>query len=67
MAESNATKPMGAPVQQFSVMLQNEAGALESLLRPFSSDSMVADPVTTYVNNARNDGPLCIRVQRELF
>ncbi len=29
----SSTKPIGAPVQQFSVMLQNEAGALESLLR----------------------------------
>lgn len=30
---SDATKPMGAPVQQFSVFLQNRAGSLESLIR----------------------------------
>ena len=33
MGGSNATKPIGAPVLQFSVLLQNEAGALESLIQ----------------------------------
>ena len=32
MGGSSATKPMGGPVVQFSVMLQNEAGALEALI-----------------------------------
>ncbi len=30
---SDATKPIGAPVRQFSVFLQNRAGSLESLIR----------------------------------
>ena len=30
---SDATKPMGEPVVQFSVFLQNRAGSLESLIR----------------------------------
>ena len=30
---ADATVPMGAPVQQFSVFLQNRAGSLEALIR----------------------------------
>jgi len=33
MPEANATKPPGSPVLQFSVMLPNRTGALESLIR----------------------------------
>jgi len=33
MSGAEATKPTGAPVLQFSVMLANRAGALESLIR----------------------------------
>ena len=40
---------------------------IETLLTPFESDLMVADPVDTYVNNPKNDGPQCVKVQRTLF
>jgi putative SOS response-associated peptidase YedK len=33
---------------------------LGSLLRPFQGASLRADPVDTYVNSPRNDGPRCI-------
>jgi len=32
------------------------------LLRPFDIQAMRADPVDTYVNNPRNDGPRCIEL-----
>ncbi len=40
---------------------------LESLLVPYPSDEMKFDRVNPFVNNARNEGPQCIEVQRELF
>jgi putative SOS response-associated peptidase YedK len=40
---------------------------LESLLVPYPSDDMKVDRVNPFVNNARNEGPQCIEVQRELF
>ncbi len=33
---------------------------LQPLLRPYPSDAMVAYPVTTHVNNPKNEDPLCI-------
>ena len=35
--------------------------ALESFLRPYESDEMVAEPVSTLVNSPRNDDAECIR------
>ena len=40
---------------------------IQSLLRPFESDEMKMEPVSTHVNNARHEGPECVVVQRELF
>jgi putative SOS response-associated peptidase YedK len=40
---------------------------LAPLLRPYTSEAMVADPVSTWVNNPRNDDPRCVEPQRELF
>ena len=40
---------------------------LEPLLRPYPSSEMKLDPVSTYVNSPRNEGPNCVQVQRELF
>jgi putative SOS response-associated peptidase YedK len=40
---------------------------LAPLLEPYDSASMIADPVSTLVNNPRNDEPGCIRIQHELF
>lgn len=36
------------------------AGPLEALLQPYPAAAMTAYPVSTYVNNARNDGPQCL-------
>ena len=40
---------------------------IETRIAPFESDLMVADPVDTYVNNPKNDGPRCVKVQQTLF
>jgi putative SOS response-associated peptidase YedK len=40
---------------------------LETLLRPYDPGEMMAEPVTTHVNNVRNDDPKCLEVQKELF
>jgi len=40
---------------------------LTPLLRPFDSDRMIAEPVSSHVNNPRNDDPRCVAVQRPLF
>lgn len=44
-----------------------EPGQLASLLRPYPSDEMTADPVSTFVNSPANDDPRCIEPQRDLF
>ncbi|GMV37135.1 MAG: hypothetical protein AMXMBFR61_16430 [Fimbriimonadales bacterium] len=36
-------------------------GDLLGLLKPFPSEAMEVRPVSTYVNNPRNEGPECIR------
>ena len=40
---------------------------LQPLLTPFASDRMRMDAVNPLVNNARNEDPRCIEIQRELF
>jgi putative SOS response-associated peptidase YedK len=44
-----------------------DSGRIEPLLRPYDSAAMVAEPVSTYVNNVRHDGPKCLELQRGLF
>ena len=39
---------------------QHEPEPLQALLLPFPSDKMTAFPVSTYVNNVRNQGPACV-------
>ena len=41
--------------------------ALQPLLRPYASDAMKVDPVSTHVNSVRNDDARCVAVQKELF
>jgi putative SOS response-associated peptidase YedK len=41
--------------------------ALQPLLRPFASDAMRVDPVSTHVNNVRHEDAQCIAIQKELF
>ena len=36
---------------------------LQALLRPYPADKMAAYPISTYVNNPRNQGPKCIEPQ----
>jgi putative SOS response-associated peptidase YedK len=38
-----------------------DVAELEALLAPYPSDEMKVEPVSTLVNNARNDSPECIR------
>jgi putative SOS response-associated peptidase YedK len=39
---------------------QHQPERLQPLLQPFPSEAMTAIPISTYVNNARNEGPECI-------
>ena len=41
--------------------------ALQPLLRPYASDAMKVDPVSSHVNSVRNDDARCVAVQQELF
>jgi putative SOS response-associated peptidase YedK len=44
-----------------------DSDLLTPMLTPLTSDHLRIDPVSTHVNNARNDDPSCIAVQTELF
>jgi putative SOS response-associated peptidase YedK len=46
---------------------QQDPGVLIPLLRPFGSDALTLDPVGTYVNSPKNEGPRCVQVVRELL
>lgn len=46
---------------------QHDAGRVTHLLKPLEETEMRIDPVSTRVNNPRNDDPQCVLVQRELF
>ena len=48
--------------EDYDIWLSNETPllALPSLFQPFSAEKMHAYPVSTYVNNARNEGSACI-------
>jgi len=40
---------------------------LQSLMVAHPSDEMKMDPVSTYVNNSRNEGPGCVELESDLF
>jgi len=50
-------------------IMSNDKNLLDSLMIPCPNQSIVIDPVSTYVNNASNDGPLCLQksAQNSLF
>ena len=39
----------------------DDAQTLQELLKPYTDESLEAFEVSTYVNNPRNDGPMCVR------
>jgi putative SOS response-associated peptidase YedK len=43
--------------------LQTDAAKVQPLLRPYPPDHMIAYPVSSLVNNARNDDPRCLEPQ----
>ena len=52
--------PVVIPPESFEIWLDpavNDAERLSRLLRPFHSDEMTAYPVSTLVNNVKNDSP----------
>ncbi|MDA0816474.1 MAG: SOS response-associated peptidase [Planctomycetota bacterium] len=52
--------PVVIPPESFEIWLDpavNDADRLSRLLRPFHSDEMTAYPVSTLVNNVKNDSP----------
>jgi putative SOS response-associated peptidase YedK len=55
--------PVILPPDQYGLWLDprcQDAGKLAKLLRPFPSTGMMAYPVSTLVNNPRNDVPQCV-------
>ena len=44
----------------YDFWLNPESGEAAYMLTPFPADRMTATPVSTTVNNARNEGPECI-------
>jgi putative SOS response-associated peptidase YedK len=55
--------PVVIPPESFAVWLdpaEHDPGKLARLLRPFHPDEMTAYPVSTLVNNVRNDSAKCI-------
>ena len=45
----------------------NEPRQLLPLLEPYDADQMAFDSVSTFVNNARNEGSRCLEKQQQLF
>lgn len=59
--------PVVIPPESFAVWLdpdRHDPGGLSRLLRPFHADEMTAYPVSTLVNNVRNDSAGCIEPAR---
>ncbi len=44
----------------YDAWLNPESGDVAYMLLPFDTERMTARPVSTYVNNARNQGPECV-------
>ena len=59
--------PVVIPPESFDIWLDpdiHDPGRLARLLRPFQSDEMTAYPVSTLVNNVRNDSAGCVEPQK---
>ena len=55
--------PVVIPPESFDIWLDpeiHELGRLSRFLRPFHPDEMTAYPVSTIVNNVRNDSAVCV-------
>ncbi len=48
------------PADYDAWLFDDRPDRLQHLLRPFPAEPMAAHPVSTYVNNPRNEGPACI-------
>ena len=58
--------PVVIPPESFDIWLDpavKDVGRLSKLLRPFHPDEMTAYPVSTLVNNVRNDSAGCVEPQ----
>lgn len=70
MCEIHDRMPVILPPAAYEQWLdpdREEVEELQALLHPFPTDAMVAEPVGSYVNNARHEGPQCLERQRSLF
>jgi len=59
--------PVVIPPESFDIWLDpdiHDSGKLTRLLRPFHPDEMTAYPVSTLVNNVRNDSAGCVEPQK---
>ncbi len=55
------------PGEQWLDHTIDDPAELQPLLRPYNAKQMQLDLVNSLVNNARNEDPRCIEIQRELF
>ncbi|QDU86668.1 Putative SOS response-associated peptidase YedK [Pirellulimonas nuda] len=70
MTEIHHRMPVILEPKDFDVWLDpelQEAGPLAPLFAPAEHNELVAQPVSTYVNKATNEGPRCVEVQKTLF
>jgi putative SOS response-associated peptidase YedK len=59
--------PVIIPHEQYGLWLDprcQDAEKLTTLLRPYPAEGMVAYPVSTMVNNPKNDVPQCVEASR---
>jgi len=69
-SELHDRMPVILPESKWDIWLDPElidADPLMPLMQPYDSDEMQMSEVNTYVNNARNEGPECLEVERKLF
>ena len=62
--------PVILPAEAYAQWLDpqfDSVEGLQELLVPYPADRMAAEPVGSFVNNVRHEGPACLQRQRTLF
>jgi putative SOS response-associated peptidase YedK len=65
MAPIHDRMPVILPASAYDRWLDEDepVSDLQALLKPYAADEMAAYPISTYVNNPRNQGPKCSEPQ----
>jgi putative SOS response-associated peptidase YedK len=70
LADIHNRMPVILPTSAYDTWLdpaERSPAQLDGLLKPYPAAEMTAVPVSTLVNNPKNDGPECIAPQQTLF